>query len=58
MEEGEGELRAFVIIKKEVVKWGAHEKEKEGEIEEIGGGGGGARSAVGELESKPLQTLR
>ena len=39
MEEGEGELRAIVIIKKEVVKWGAHEKEKEGEIEEMGGGG-------------------
>ena len=37
MEEGEGELRAIVIIKKEVVKWGAHEKEKEGEIEEMGG---------------------
>ena len=41
MEEGEGELRAFVIIKKEVVKWGAHEKEKEGEIGEMAGGGGG-----------------
>jgi len=43
LEEGEGELRAFVIIKKEGVKGGAQEKEKGGEIEEIGGGGLGVQ---------------
>ena len=52
MEEREGEIRAFLITKHEVVKLGAHYKEKEGEIEE------GAGCTVRELESKPLRRLR